>query len=133
MMIMKTKINKDNWYNSTVYRVYTPEATLFVVITEDHDGSPMRVDIKGVKSQPLNIWINSLENFINHLLSVGYHISKIITLLDVPSGGKYAQNNNGIRIFSGPDGVKWVLTQYLQEKSINKNHRIEINVGSGLG
>ena len=130
---MTTK-TKENWFDSQTYRVYTPDATLFVIIVDDHDGEPMSVDIHGVRGNaPLALWILSISQFINHLLKSGTHISKIITLLDVPVSPKYSQNNNGIRIYSGPDGIKWALTQYLQDKSINKNRRIVLNVGSGLG
>lgn len=134
MTTATTKINKEGWFDSFSYMVHTPDATLFVVITDNHNGEPMMVSIHGVKNNiPLMFWIKALENFINNLLSTGVHVNKIITLLDVPASPKYSQNANGVRIYSGPDGVKWVLTQYLQEKTINKDKRIVLNVGSRLG
>lgn len=104
----------EHFYNSWNIRVYTPDGTMFVNIIEDHSNEPMRVEIYAAKNgTPLNTWCNCVENLVNQLLSLKTPIGRIIPLLDGPNLNKYAQNDNGIKIYSGPQGIQWALKQYL--------------------
>lgn len=120
MMISKTGVKlRENWFQNHSFRVHTPDAgTMFVVITENHDGSPQMITVNGIKNlTAIHVWVSAVCTLINAMWARGISTSDIITMLDVPATTRYAQNENGIKIYSGPDGIKWVLTQFLQMKN----------------
>lgn len=132
MTTKTTDKKRDNWFNSYNIQVFTPDGTLYVCITEGHDNEPFMIFITGPKNQqPLQIWIAALTQLINEMWKAGIHTSTIIRSLDTPYTSKYSQNDNGIRIYSGPDGIRWALTQYLQLRSHDR--RREAFVGSRVG
>lgn len=111
------KARRDNTFQSYNIRVFTPDGTLYVIITVDNNKDPFNIFVTGPKNaQPLQIWIAAICNVINEMWKNGIHTSTIIRCLDTPYSARYAQNDNGVKIYSGPDGIKWALGRFLQLK-----------------
>jgi hypothetical protein len=105
---------KENFFNSYNIRVFTPEATLYVIITEDHQNNPTQIVISGGKgTQTLQLWCEAISNLINKMWAVGVTTNEIILALDTNYGTRYATNDHGVKIYSGPLGIQWALKQYL--------------------
>ena len=105
-------------------RVYAPEGTLFVNITEDSHGKPVHVEmIIGKAGSLLNAWVNACARMITVMLR-HHNLSVIIEELSLITSDKMRTTPKGITCHSGPEAVVLALLIYQCEKF--KEHYNEI-------
>lgn len=109
---------KDNFYDSYVIKVHTPDGTMFVCIVEGHDGEPFKISAHAGKAgTSFSVWAECVCSLIETMWLAGVATSTIVKSLTTSYTTRYATNDNGVKVYSGPQGIQNALMQYIQLRS----------------
>jgi ribonucleoside-diphosphate reductase alpha chain len=107
-------------------RVYINEGTMYVIIQDDEDGKPYRIDVSvGKAGSAVAAWAGATCDLIGTLWAYGVKTEDIITRLAGYTSDKYKTQEDGTKVYSGPQGVQVALLKYLQWKKndVDKGNR----------
>ena len=92
-------------FNSSTYRIYTPDGTMFVNMIEDNNRRIIAIDIQvGKAGGALRAWAHCFGRILTMAIEHGASIEEIATELSSQTSDK-SKTYNGIRVGSGPEGV----------------------------
>ena len=115
--ISKKRTNSPNIFNSYNYRVRTPDGTMYIIIMEDHNGKPFKIDAHvGKAGNAVSQWAQALCGLIDTLWSRGEETGNIVGMLSGFISSRPVQISDGQKIFSGPQGIQQALIFYLQQQ-----------------
>lgn len=110
-------------YQSSTVRIDTPAGTLFLIVLEDDNHRPCKVNIHiGKVGSELGTWTQALAGVINIALDHGADLYEIITTISNITSDKLRRHGE-IDVRSGVDGVSIALLKYMQERNKPVNNR----------
>ena len=111
------KIANSNIFKSYNIQVRTPDGTMYVVIAEDHSGYPFKIDVfAGKAGTSFSAWAASLAAIIEELWRNKVTTPTVIRLIGDSYTGSFRTNIGNIKVFSGPQGIKYALMRYMNMK-----------------
>ncbi|MBA2706047.1 MAG: hypothetical protein H0U60_19590 [Blastocatellia bacterium] len=108
----------DKMYESTTYRVQSPDGTMFVIIADDESGKPIHIQINiGKSGAAVGAWSHGLARLMTIMLTNGFGINDLIRELSETTTSKLVTTSDGmIPIRSGIDAVCVALMMYRKDK-----------------
>lgn len=121
----------DRAYPCVVINTKSPEGDMFVVLTDDHSGNLIDVQIHiGKTGSGLAAFTNAVSLLISSNLERGAKVKDLILLLsNITSAGFSLTNNGKIPIRSAIDGVVYALMQYEKDKYSRLYHTNDPRAG----
>src|SRR5512134_2833459 len=114
-MIPSNEPNEPEVQPTTSIRVYTPDGTMFVHVTEIN-GAPRNVRLNiGKVGTPIAAWADALGRVISLCLRSGLDIYAVIAEVSNISTAQVAQTK-GVSVRSGPEGLAFGLLKYTHAK-----------------
>jgi hypothetical protein len=115
------------YYNSVTFEIETPDSTAFVTVVED-SGVPIMIQVHtGKAGTAVASWAGPLSELLTAQLPTS-GISGLIKMLERHSSERGpVRNRDGVRVFSGPDGVAYALTKYRNLKHFELRDEMKVD------
>ena len=128
---MKLSSQTQHKFQSTSLKVHTGNGTMYVFVLEDTRGVPVAIQATiGKCGTALFAWAYALAELANTILDKGGTLNEIIQALSNITSDNHSVTGNKVPIRSGPEGFKYALEMYQQDKRDRANRVIFRRVGN---
>lgn len=114
----ESELAENQMYESTSYRVESPDGTMFVIVADDERGKPIHIQINiGKAGASVSAWSHAMSRLMTVMLTNGFGINDLIRELSQTTSDKLVLSGDGmIPIRSGIDAVCMALMMYRKDK-----------------
>jgi hypothetical protein len=114
----QSQLAEQQLYESTSYRVESPDGTMFVIIADDERGRPIHVQINiGKAGASVGAWSHAMSRLMTVMLGNGFGVNDLIRELSQTTSDKLVTSGDGmIPVRSGIDAVCVALMMYRKDK-----------------
>lgn len=121
-------------YNSSTYRIYTPDGTMFINMIEDTNRQVIAIDIQvGKAGGSLRAWAHCFGRLLTMALEHGASIEEIAAELSSQTSDRSKRYANGIQVRSGPEGVYTAIMMHKHSRFDEQSREMNLEEPRNTG